>query len=405
MRIAWRNLWRNRTRTLITLASIAFCTAVLVIADGLARGMMVDLERNVTQLFAGEAQIHAHKYRRERSIYQTVTLSDDVVSNLQEQGIEMTPRLFGFGLVSNGPKSAGGSFWGVKPDREESTFELANNIDQGRFIKNGDVGKIVVGRKLAKILNIGLGDELIVVVEAADGSIGAELYNIVGILKSVADGVDRTAVLMGIEDFRNLFALYGDRFHEFAVNTKGAMPPEEVAQKVAAAVPDLEIKSWKELSPTMAEMTEVAGYAIFIVLGIFGLAAGLGVANTVIMSTYERMWEFGVLKAIGTRPWRIIAGVTREVALLALIGCAIGGAIGLATSRYFVTSGINIEAYAEDLTFQGVAFNPIMRADIDPGSVAIALIGMWVLCVVAAFFPALSAARKDPLDAMRNGAR
>ena len=402
-RIAWRNLWRNRTRTLITMASIVFCSATLIMADGLTRGMVSDLEHNVTQLFSGEVQIHAEKYRRERSIFQTVELEGETVRALEAQGIEVVPRLFGFGLVSNGPKSAGGAFWGISPEKETGTFELASYVDKGRFVASTDEGAVVIGRKLAKILKVGVGDELIVVVEAADGSIGAELYTVAGILKSVADGVDRTVVLMNERDYRELFSLYGDQFHEFAVNTKGEMPLDELSKTVKQLVPDHETKTWKELTPALAEMTEMANNAIVIILAIFGLAAALGVANTVLMSTYERMWEFGVLKAVGTRPRSIVFGVARETGLLALIGCILGAAAGIVGSHYLTVVGIDITAYSDGLSMEGVAFNPIIRADLSLGAAAAGVAGLWLLCVIAAFFPAYSAARMDPLEAMRKG--
>lgn len=402
-RIAWRNLWRNRTRTLITLASIVFCSATLIMADGLSRGMISDLQHNVTQLFSGEAQIHAHDYRRERSIFQTVELADETVRTLETQGIDLVPRLFGFGLVSNGPKSAGGSFWGINPEKESTVFELAQHVDKGQFVDPATPGGVVIGRKLAKILNVTIGDELIVVVEAADGSIGAELYFVHGVLKSVADGVDRTVVLMNESDYRELFSLYGRQFHEFAANTRGEVPLEDISAAIKAVVPDHETKTWKELSPTLAEMTEVANNAIWIILAIFGLAAALGVANTVLMSTYERLWEFGVLKAVGTRPRQIVSGVARETGMLALMGCVLGAIVGIAGSSYLANVGIDITDYSEGLSMEGVAFNPIIRADVDLASALMGVTGLWVLCLIAAFFPAFSAARMDPLDAMRKG--
>ena len=257
IRIAWRNLWRNRTRTLITMASyrVLFCNPDHGGWVGARHGERSETQRHAAVCW-GSADTRGKIPPRAVDFSDRRSWRDETVRSLEEQGIALVPRLFGFGLVSNGPKSAGGSFWGINPEKEREVFDLANHMDKGRFVSSNDEGGIVIGRKLAKILNVSIGDELIVVVEAADGSIGAELYSVVGILKSVADGVDRTVVLMNERDYRELFSLYGRQFHEFAANTNGEMPLETISETIKRFVPDHETKTWKELSPTLAEMTE-----------------------------------------------------------------------------------------------------------------------------------------------------
>ncbi|RME24773.1 MAG: ABC transporter permease, partial [Deltaproteobacteria bacterium] len=161
-----------------------------------------------------------------------------------------------------------------------------------------------------------------------------------------------------------------------------------------------ELLTWKQILPQLGDLVQLFDATIWLFGLIFMLAAALGVVNTLLMSTFERIREFGVLKALGAGPWRIVRDVACEAYLLALLSTAIGLVVGLAASAYFRKYGIDLTGLGGDITFSGVAFNPIWRATITPKIVWIPVVSMWVVCVLAALYPAAKAARLDPVRAL-----
>jgi ABC-type lipoprotein release transport system permease subunit len=237
------------------------------------------------------------------------------------------PRSYGYGLASTGNSSSGVMFWGVDPKREGAAFGLARNLKQGKWLNPQPEKGLVIGNKLAKKLRARVGGELVVVVQAADGSLGNELYRVMGILKTVGGQVDGSAALMHRDDFIELF-VSGGRVHEIAINTSGRVPLDSLAASLPDMAPSEEVKTWRQIMPAISDMLNMFDIWLYVVGMIFGLAAGLGVMNTLLMATFERMREFGIQKAIGAGPWRIIAEVALEAGFLALLGVVMGSVLG-----------------------------------------------------------------------------
>ncbi|HUU01204.1 MAG TPA: FtsX-like permease family protein [Myxococcota bacterium] len=410
LRIGWRSIWRNKRRTAITAAAVALNTAILIVSYGLMDGMIVDTVHSVTNMLTGDAQLHAPGYRADRSFYKSVQNVDQVLLAARQAGIDASPRSYGYGLVSVGHKSAGARFWGIDPRLERKVFGLAGQMSAGEFISErreaaGDsetVGRdIVLGRKLAKSLHAVVGSEIVAVVQAGDGSLGNELFTVKGVLKSVGEEVDRAAAIIDKRDFEDLFVSKG-RIHEVAFNAHGRLTPEQVVAALKPATAGMELFSWKQLLPALADMVNMFDAAIWIFGMIFFLAAGLGVMNTMLMATYERMREFGMLKAMGATPWRIIRDVSAEALMLALFSTAIGLAIGIGADVYFHAWGIDLSGLGGDVVFSGIAFNPIWRATITTTGVIAPVVVMWLVCLLAALWPASKAARLDPVRAINH---
>jgi len=402
MRYAWRNLWRNKRRTGITLAAVTLNTAILIMAYALMDGMIKHSVQNATNVVLGEAQIHAEGYREDHSFYKSLPDPEIILKKATEHRIGAAPRSYGYGLVSVGAKSAGALFWGIDPAVERAVFDLADNIQFGRFLSDKPEQGIVLGKKLARSLHASIGDEIIVVVQAADGSLGNELYTIFGILKTVGDNIDRGAAILHQDDFRELFVSKG-RIHEVALNTRGEMPIMELAALMATAAEGTQVKTWRELMPLLSDMVNIFDSVMLIFYAIFVLAAGLGVMNTMLMATYDRMREFGILKAIGTSPWRIIGNMAVEAFVLAVTAAAFGLVIGLAGGYYFQEVGIDTRIFAAgDFSFSGVAFDPIWRAVLGVKVVAIPVVVMCVICTIASLYPAVLAARINPVRAIHH---
>lgn len=398
---AWRNLWRNRRRTAITVAAVVLSTFVLVVGRALMSGLLAGAVRNATDLGVGEVQIHAEGYLRERSFYDAVERPDAVVRRLAAVGLAAAPRSYGYGLAAADTRSAGALFWGVDPARERAAFDLARHVERGTFLGASAAGELVLGRKLARSLGVDVGDEVIALVQAADGSLGNEIFHVAGVLKAVGDAIDRSAALLHQGDFEGLFVA-GGRVHEIAVHGGGTRSVAEVQAIAAGAAPGADVRTWRELLPILADMLNMMGAALWIFGTIFFLASGLGVLNTMLMATHERIQEFGVLKAIGTSPWRIVRDVATEALLLGMLGTLLGAALAAAAAIWLERHGIDTRLFAGgETSFAGVAFDPVWRADLAPGSIVGPVAILWATCVVAALYPAILAARLDPVEAMR----
>ena len=399
VKISWRNLWRNSTRTNVTITAVALCIAILIIFQSLIIGLIGKAVYNTTNLVVGEVQIHAIGYLDDRSIYNSLKNVDKIRAVAKENNIGMVERSYGFGLISSGTKSAGTQFWGIDPESELKYFDFANHIDEGNFLTKTSLKKVVLGNKLARSLAAELGTELVIFVQGADGSLGNELFYVTGILGNVADNIDRGAAIILRDDFDILFST-NNLIHEIALNSKGKLEAEEIQKLMSAKAAGVAVETWKELMPTIAIMTEKMSVFMLTMFSlIFTIAASLGVMNTLVMSTYDRMKEFGIIRAIGATPWLIIRQVSLEAILLTFLASIIGTMIGLSIAIYLQVYGIDISGKG-NLAFGGIVFDPIWRASVSLKSVFLPVVLMMLTSIVASIYPASIAARIKPVEAI-----
>ena len=399
VKMSWRNLWRNPTRTNVTITAVALCIAILIIFQSLIIGLIGKAVYNTTNLVIGEVQIHAAGYLDDRSIYKSLKNVEEIRVVAQENNIGMVERSYGFGLISSGTKSAGTQFWGIDPESELKYFDFANHIDEGNFLTETSFKKVVLGNKLARSLAAELGTELVIFVQGADGSLGNELFYVTGILGNVADNIDRGAAIILRDDFDILFST-NNFIHEIALNSKGKLEAEEIQKLMSVKATGAAVETWKELMPTIAIMTEkMSVFMLTIFSLIFTIAASLGVMNTLVMSTYDRMKEFGIIRAIGATPWLIIRQVSLEAILLTFLASIIGTVIGLSIAIYLQVYGIDISGKG-NLAFGGIVFDPIWRASVSLKSVFLPVVLMMLTSIVASIYPASIAARIKPVEAI-----
>jgi len=398
-KISWRNLWRNSTRTNVTITAVAICIAILIIFQCLIIGLIEKAVNTTTNLVIGEVQIHATGYLNDRSIYKSLKNIEKIRVVAKENNIGIVERSYGFGLISSGTKSAGTQFWGIDPEAELKHLDFANHIDEGSFLSKTSLQKVVLGQKLARSLAAEVGDELVVFVQGADGSLGNELFYISGILKNIGDNIDRAAAIILKDDFDILFS-NNNLIHEVAFNSRGRFDPEEIQSLLSLKLTNVDIETWKQLMPTIAVMTEkMSTFMLTMFSLIFVIAASLGVMNTLIMSTYDRMKEFGIIRAIGATPWLIIRQVSLEAILLTFLASIIGVTFGLGTSLYLQEYGINLGGKG-NFAFGGIVMDPIWKASISMKSVFLPVVLMMLTSILASIYPASIAARIKPVEAI-----
>ncbi len=399
LRIAWRNLHRNRRRTVITIIAVAANTAILIASLALTEGMLQQMERSVTRLILGDAQIHAPEYRKEQSMYLALDKPSELLAAIEATGAQAAPRSYGFGLLSIGTKSAGVRMAGVDPRLEARAFELAAKVKTGRWLSEEADHGVVIGRQLARSLHAKIGTELVAVVQAADGSTGADTYKVVGILKAVSEEVDRGAAYLHTADFDELFVA-GGRVHQIAVHLN-EVPMPTLRTALAPTLGKAELMTWRQLLPPLAEMMQAADASLFLFAAVFFLGAGLGVLNTMLMATHDRVREFGVIKALGGTPWRIVRDVAAEGLLLGVISAGLGAILGILGSLYLQISGIDLSGFGEDsVPMAGLAWETVMYATLTTQQVVVSSATMIIASVAASLYPAIKAARMQPVHAM-----
>ena len=384
------------------MAAVAANTLVLILLNCLNDGIMSGAVNNVTSVLIGDAQLHHPDYLDSRSFYDTLEAPEAFSKAAAARGYKIAPRSFGHGLVALESKSAGATVWGVDPVAERAAFSLPTKLKKGRFLGDAAEGEVVIGARLARTLNADLGAELVLLVQAADGSMGNALYRVVGVLASVGDAVDRSGLLMHRDDFSELFVAPG-KVHEIAIRAPAGQPLEITMAALQPLRGEAQLKSWKGMVPAFADMVDMNSQINVLFGLIFALAAGLGVMNTMLMATYDRVREFGVLRALGASPFRILRGITAEALVLAVVASAIGTVMGVAGAYYFQIVGIDLSGIAGDgIVMSGTVMDTVLRAQISFEAVILAPILMLVMCPLASLYPAVKAARLDPVNAMNH---
>jgi ABC-type lipoprotein release transport system permease subunit len=399
LRLAWRNLWRNRKRTAITLFGLVLALVLMVAYSGLTWGLIRQMERNATFLGPGEVQIHRPGYMSDRSVYRVMKNPDAMVAEVEKRGGRAAPRVLGYGLVSHGENSSGSQLWGVDLDKEKGVTQFHRHILKGSFLERP--GRVVVGKKIAVALEVDVGDEVVIVTQAADGSIGNDIYRVAGILKGISEEIDRSVVMMAREDFRNLFGL-GDVAMEIVLSRGDKSESLEVFRdRIEALFPQEDVKTWREIFPTVWEMFQLAGVGIYILFAIMYLAASLILLNTMLMAVFERIRELGVMMALGFKPRQVVTLVLFETLLMTVVGCFLGLVVGIPMSLYFSGQGLDLSYIMGDgFSFVGIVADPHWYAVTNWSTVFPPVITLVAVCFLAVIYPAFKAARLKPVEAL-----
>ena len=405
--LAWRNLWRHGRRSALTAAvmalSLAFCMVILAWTDGIY-AMMGDAA--VTKNL-GHVKVRHVDYAAKRSLYDTVHNADavlDAVDGLAPT-TAATRRLNGNALLGGEVKTTGAMLLGIDPAREAQVTELDTKVDAGAYLTPDDAGQVLVGEGLAERLSVGVGDELVAVTQAADGSMGTALYTIKGTFHSGNTGMDRMGAYVLLSDLQELLVL-PDQVHEVVVLTEDYDHADvEVLLDAVRGVltdPSLTAQPWWEVDPGLEDMMGMQEASSWItILFVFGVTV-LAVVNTLLMSVFERTRELGVMRALGVRPLELVQSVVLEALLLSVLATVVGLVLGGLGDWYMVVVGVDTSIESgEGFEMANVTFDPILRAEVTWGSVIKPVVAVFFFSVVAAVWPAARAARLRPVEALR----
>ncbi|MBN2498456.1 MAG: ABC transporter permease [Deltaproteobacteria bacterium] len=398
--MAWRNIWRSKRRSVVTIAAMTFALFLLVLYSGMIEGYLDGMERDVLDLEVGDVQVFAQGYRDDPSIYRCIDRPDELCERI---GLPASARLLAGGLAAAEHSSAGVMLRGLDSARDAAVSRISERLQAGRWLDPAAAREVVIGRRLAKNLGVGPGAEIVLLSQAADGSLANDLFTVRGVLMGISDLTDRRAVYMNEADFRELMVLPRGA-HQIIVRRSEEISLEEAARRVRAARAQgvaLEVLSWRELMPTIASMLDSARAVIYVIFFVVYIAVGILILNAMLMAVFERIREFGVLKAIGVGPGRVFGLILVESAMQAAVAIVLGLALATPAAWYLAEYGIDVGTLG-GLSVVGVAMRPVWFGSYSPETVAGPVLTLLLMVGLAVLYPGLKAAWIRPVQAMRH---
>lgn len=419
VKLGIRNLARNRWRSGLTLAAIAVAVGLMVWTIALYEGWITQMVRGATAVEIAQVQIQTAGYVESPRIYQSFLVSDQLLETVRRTAdvVALSPRIKANGLLGNEQRSQVVRLLGVDPQMEATTTPVRDGLVNGRWLAQSPPEypaprEIVLGSGIAQHLQVGIGDELVAFLEAADGSLGNELFVVVGVVRTGNTAIDRMAVYIHLEDAQFITALDG-QVHEIAVATSDLTTARAAADSVARAIDapvirtddavsldedTIVVRPWQEIMPEIDQMILLFRRSYWFMYLILYLIAAIGILNTQRMSALERRREFGVMMAIGMRPRRMFGTLQVETTVLGLLGALIGAVGGGLLSWYHASAGLDLKMFTDQgaFSYMGVAFSDRLYFEFAPSMLVEPVLVMIGVALLSGLLPAWKAARIDP---------
>lgn len=402
MQLAWRNLWRNPMRSVLTMAAVGFAAGLLVFMLSWQFGSYETMIDASLKVHTGHLQVQAPGFLRRNDMHLVVKNPARVIRALRgDPGVAaFSLRCRAFSLISSGKRAYGGMVLGIDPEREVGVTDLLGQMQSGRLPAPDVSRDAVLGSVLARNLGLALGDEVVVLGQGRDGSIAAGVFGVAGTAATGQDDFDRSVLYVSLATFQDMYAMDG-AVHEAVVRIHDVREVEAVRKRLMQN-PDLAgtvVLTWQELLPGLLQSIRLDMVSGFIFYAILIIVVGFSIMNTFLMNVFDRTREFGVLLALGARPFRLVRLLLLESSLLTLAGIAAGLVSGIAVTWYFQKHGIVIAGTSEIMARFGLPERMFPRLSMlsvltGPGTV-------FLLSMLTSIYPAVRVARLDSLEAMQ----
>ncbi|MBN2344619.1 MAG: ABC transporter permease [Deltaproteobacteria bacterium] len=401
--LAWRNIWRNKRRSVVTIAAMSLALFAMVQYSGFMRGYQIDLENSAVAVEMGNIQIHAADYPSNPSLYKLLNHPNELVRRIEAENAacDASARLLGSGLVASEHNSAAAQFRGIDVHNDKRVSDIYKRIKFGKWLSPDAPGGVVIGEQLARILGVKVGDELVFLSQAYDGSTANSLFTVRGIIANAGSSVDRAGVFINRHALADFFSMENTA-HQIIVRNRSDRPDSTIAARIRKITSGASVQTWTEIAPELASMIKYMGSALFFMYIIVYIAIGIVVLNAMLMAVFERISEFGVLKAIGVGPLGVFRIILTETFLM--LCCSIVGAatFSVPIGYWLATRGIDFSKQMDSVSVSGVGVNPIMKAVFDAHTVAAPVVVMSIIVFVAVLYPGLKAALIQPVNAIRH---
>jgi ABC-type lipoprotein release transport system permease subunit len=400
--LAWRNIWRNPRRTMVIMIAVIIGVWSMVFLGALMRGIISGMIKNNIDTLTGHIQVHQQDFPDDPVVDNRIADPGDLTRIIQDQlpvGSRWTRRIRVNAVVNNARHNTGAVLVGIMPQQEKELSFIGTSITRGRYLEQTDMNAILIGRALADRMETRIGRKLILMSQDADGQIASAAFRIRGIFSAELEATEKSYLFITLSAAQKMLKT-GNEISEIAI----LLPDHNAAQKTTELLqPQLEdynlrVRSWRQILPLITAALKLYDTFVLIWFLVVFIAMGFGIVNTTLMAVFERMREFGLLKALGMRPMRIVRGILTESLLILLCGMLAGNILGLATCWVISQTGIDLSALAKGVEYVGIAriiYPQVWLKDILSANAVVLTLGLLV-----SLYPAVKAARFLPVEAL-----
>ncbi len=404
LKIAWRSIWRNRRRTLISMSAIGLGLALVVVYSGLISRMLGDAKTQLDNAGLGHIEISREGWRQHRAATLVIPDVDAKVASLPlPAGAEVGARLLSRGLLSSARANQAVEVHGVDWQRERLLSQYLREVRQGSVPADDDAQGILVGEQLAERMQLKVGHKLRLMVQRADGEMGAALFRVRGIFHALSPAIGQRRVLISRAAAAELLGAEGGA-HQIVIQIdRAAEAGQWAAQARQALGPGFEVLTYAQIYPIFETMESLVNGAILVASFFVYLLVGLGILNTMLMSVLERTREFGVMQALGTTPSGVVRMVLAESFWTATLSVALGLAVGLSITWAGSRNALLdfSQQMGEGIEYGGAVIRAAFLTDFSLRGAVLPALYVYLMALLVALYPAWRVSRMKPVDALR----
>lgn len=404
LKLAWRNIWRNKRRSILTLAAVTFATLLAIGMRGVQLGTYALNIRTVVELFSGYIQIQQKDYQDNPSLNKSFRYNETLKKEIENSKnvLAYTPRVYADGLISFKDVSLGGAIIGLDPANEKKVTKFTQNIESGKFFTSDSSNEIVVGKKLLHNLDANVGDTIVVLAQGYDGSLGNQKFIISGSINMGGQEMDAAMIFMGLKTAQNLLGL-SNRVNAVAVKITSLDEVNESVESIKKNLSstNLSVLGWKKVNPELEQSIQLDNVSGILFLGILIVIVAFGILNTVLMSVTERFREFGVVLAIGMPQKKLVDLVYLETIIITVLGLILGNILGYFVNYYFVLNPISFGEEMKKI-YEVYHFLPRMESSLNPSIFIYVSLSIFVVSIISCIYPAIKVFKLEPLKGIRH---
>ncbi len=400
--IAWKNIWRNRFRSIIIMSAISLGIYAGLFLVAFSKGMGIQRISAALNTEISHIQIHKPDFLVRQDLKMLVSPVDSIEKNLKSNPLVAgySCRIVMNSIASSAEKGANVQINGIDPLEERKVTDLFTKITEGSYFGTDVRNPVLISQKLAEKLKLRLNSKIVLQIQDLHGNITPAAFRITGIYHTNNSLFDEYTVFTKRKDLYPLTGMDSTKVQEIAVLLNDYLLSKQVATLLQKQFPAMEVKTWKERSVMLGYLNDAMDQYLYLIMVIILLALLFGIINTMMMAILERIRELGMLMAIGMNKRQIFRMIVGETVMLSLTGAVIGIAVGLLTIRYFGRVGIDLSIWGKGL--EKLGYDPVVYTSIDNFFVFIVVILVVATGMISSIFPALKAINLKPVEALRD---